>query len=325
MKKHLEISENLLQKMEKHNPAIHEEMEALTKDIEMDEVIMKRRSVPGAADFKISPDESQTVVGMSSTRFVDRDREIVVPKGVDLSQFRKAPVKLWNHDWQGLPVGKNVAIRAVKDGLIAKTWVGGTDFAMDIFKAIQAELITTSSIGFIPTKVFSNGGPGFSDEVGRLKKLWPDLTSKIIDGVSSIISKSILLEDSYVNVASNIDSGVMAVSSKSFDITKKHLEKMGYIVEEVEEGEALEGLEAWYKSLPIVGKTPPKEVEKEEKSVKNVETPPESVNTKGEDEKCTIRLVRRAKDIDPALVKLRSMNPEDRLFWEMRKRCGAIR
>ena len=182
MKRRVDLTEKFLEKMEHYSPSIQEDVAAIVKDVEVEDVCLKRGNIPGNAEFKIDKNEERTVVGMSSTRFVDRHREIVVPKGVDLTQFRKAPVKLWNHDHNKV-VGMDVAIKAVKDGLLAKTKLADTDEALDVFKLIQFGAVNTSSIGFIPTKMLFSGNHGFGDEIDKLKKQWPDFTSKQADEV----------------------------------------------------------------------------------------------------------------------------------------------
>lgn len=302
MKHFIKLTEGFLNKFEKHVPSIHEDVAEIVKDIEMDEAVLKRSNIPANAEFKIDKSEERTVMGMSSTRFVDRHNEIVVPKGAELDQYRKAPVKLWNHD-HNLVVGKNVAIKATRDGLLAKTALVDTEFALDKFKLIQFGAVNTNSIGFIPTQVFRNSAPGFGSEVDRLKKLWPDFTSKVADGVSAIISKFVLLEDSFAPVPANIDSTLLAVSDKNMAYVVKSLEAMGINVEVIEDQDDVDlELENYYKSLTI-GDDPEREEEDGgDNSQKNVELPPEKHNTKTEsdiDPLSTIKLISRAKVKDP--------------------------
>ena len=156
MKRYVDLDETL-NRMAKSCESVHEDIEALVQDAEVDELKVKRAGNVHGSDFKVLDGEEQTVVGMSSTRYVDRDNEIVVPKGVDLSHYVKAPVKLWNHNWDMPPIGKNLAIKATSKGLLAKTAIGGTEFANEIWKAVSFGSLNTSSIGFIPTKVLRNG------------------------------------------------------------------------------------------------------------------------------------------------------------------------
>ncbi len=337
MRRKVKLSDNLLNKMEAYSPSIHEDIETIKKEAEVDEICVKRGNTPGAAAFKIDKSEERTVVGMSSTRFIDRDQEIIVPKGVDLSQYRKAPVKLWNHQ-HDIVVGKNVAIKAVKDGLLSKTALADTERALDVFKLIQFGAVSTNSIGFIPTKVFSNGGNGWGSEVDRLKKLWPDFTTKMADGVRHIISKCVMLEDSFAPVAANIDSKLIAVSEKNMKYIEKSLEALGVEVEVVEE-DVEDELYAYYKSLEIPTEDDnaqefDEDTEAREKAAnggnlpKSVENVEEEVNTKDKsdvDPLSTIRLISKAKIRDPRLVALANMTQDELVEWHVRKNLGYIR
>ena len=327
-KRIVKLTEGFLKKFERDSPSIQEDVAKIIKDIELDDIHLKRSNIPANAEFKIDKSEERTVMGMSSTRFVDRHNEIVVPKGVNLDQYRKAPVKLWNHDHNRV-VGKNVAIKSVNDGILAKTQLADTDDAINTFKLISFGAVNTNSIGFIPTQVFRNSAPGFGTEVDRLKKLWPDFTTKIADSVSSIISKAVLLEDSFAPVPANIDSTLMAVSEKNMGYAIKSLEDLGIKVEVLDDIDEIEDeLVSYYKSL-TVEKDPEREnAESKEKDEKNVEMPPKESNTKEKsdvDYLGTIKLVSRAKLADPRLTALKSMTQDDLIAWQVRKRLGAIR
>ena len=278
MKKHVKVNEALLDSIAKHSPSIHEDMAALARTAEVEDLVIKRRQQPGLAEFKIQDDEEQTIVGMSSTRFMDRDNEIVVPGGVDLTQFEKAPVKLWNHQWSELPIGKVTHIRATSKGLLTKAVIGGTEFANEVFSAVKFGSLKTSSIGFIPTLILRNGSPEFNKMVDKLTKSWEEFNSKIADQLVNIIAKSVLLEDSLTPVPANIDATLIAVSDKQLGIRAKSLSAMGF---EVEIAETPEDLEQIYAKMlnddielfisgdiaqkqPEIGKKPPESIEKAE-------------------------------------------------------------
>ncbi len=328
MRASIKLSEGFLSKMAAYSPSIHEDIEEITKDIEMDEVRLKRSNIPGNAEFKIDKSEERTTIGMSSTRHVDRHREIVVPKGVDLTQFRKAPVKLWNHDHNKV-IGKNPAIKAVRDGILSKTVFAPIDDAVKVFELIKFGAINTNSIGFIPTKVFRNGQPGFGTEVDNLKKVWDDFTTKMADSVTNIISKSILLEDSVAPVPANIDARLMAVSEKNMDYVRKSLEDVGINVEIIEEVDEIENeLEAYYKSLSVEKNPERKNAADEEKVEKNIETKTENDNNKvksNNDPLSTIRLISSTKLADPRLAKLKAMTKNQLIEWKVRQKLGIIR
>jgi len=322
MRTKIKLSESYLKNIEAHNPAIHEEIEQATKDAEVDSLIVKRSAVPTASDFKIASDEEQTVVGMSSTRGIDRDNEVIVPQGVNLDQFRQAPVKLFNHSWNELPVGKVPSIKAVKNGLLSKTVFGGTTFADEVWKAVQFGSLRTNSIGFIPTAKVFQGDRDFGEVVDKLDKRW-DGFAKTARNISSIIVKSILLEDSIVPVPANPEALVQAVSSKSLAIRAESLEAMGFEVKVFEtEDECLEDL---YDSLHLINE---KNLTEEEGD--GEEIPPETLenaeekhndNDSGE-KKPTVRLVMLGERKNSAEDMLRKVQEE--VAWLSRKHNGKI-
>lgn len=281
MKPCIKLSEEYLKNIEEYNPAIHEDIEALLKEAEVDDLIIKRAAVPGAADFKISSDETQTVIGLSSTPDIDRDNEIVISKGIFLDQFRKSPVKLFNHSWQGaiLPIGKVPAIKATLRGLLSKSVIGGNDFADQVWKTIAFGSLGSNSIGFIPTEKVFSGTRAFNEMADKLIKATPDL-KKTIDTVHAIISKSILLEDSIVPVPANPEAINFLVSDKSFGFCAKSLALMGYEVVEMDDEEDLEEL---YERLAAGEKSAKKPPEKKENSKESVEKDENNHNTNDED------------------------------------------
>jgi HK97 family phage prohead protease len=147
---------------------------------------------------------AQEVTAVLSTDTVDRDREVVVPSGIDLRSFRKNPVVLFCHDMT-LPVGKALYIRneaddaKAKDQLIGKTKFASTPFALDIFKLYQEKVLRAFSIGFMPTK----GGPPEEKEITE-KPAWAK--------ARWIIRASELYEFSCVSVPANPEALAMAVS-----------------------------------------------------------------------------------------------------------------
>ena len=86
---------------------------------EQGDVAVKRSASSGLVP-KLEPGERAVVMNVS-TRDMDRDAEIIMPKGLDLSQYLKSPVVLDSHDYSKLPIGKAVWIKA--DGL----WPQGKD------------------------------------------------------------------------------------------------------------------------------------------------------------------------------------------------------
>ena len=166
-------------------------LEALLPTLPAEARTLRRKSV-------ISPDtqveaDSRTETSYVSTVAMDRAREIVVPEGVDLTDYRLNPVVLFEHDPTKL-VGKCQWIKADEKGLIAKSqyikrpndyegeWLPDFVWAM-----IVADVLRGKSIGFLPTEI--------RDPEPEEIEANPVL--------ERVITKSLLLEFSAVSIPSN--------------------------------------------------------------------------------------------------------------------------
>jgi hypothetical protein len=170
-------------------------------------------------------------VSWITTDSIDRDFEVIVPKGVDWGQFKKNPVVTWAHDYRALPMGRSLWVvreQAKKfDGWKAKTrytskpetWMG--DWFIDaVWHFIKMGDLPGKSIGFIP---LAGHAPNSSEVKNR-----PELAE-----VRLIIDKSLALEYAVAPVQSNPDALVAHVAearSKGLEIPQRLLEDVGIIV-----------------------------------------------------------------------------------------------
>jgi hypothetical protein len=138
-----------------------------------------------------------------STMDVDRDGEILLPKGCDLSEFRLAPQVFWGHDYTQLPIGSDNPpgwIKADHKGILAKTIYATTPFANDVFTVKTEGHLKTNSVGFVPLRRLMPGEAEYQKAYDELKEGGYDFRGK---EVKAIISKWLLLEHSDVGVAAN--------------------------------------------------------------------------------------------------------------------------
>jgi len=156
--------------------------------------ILRRASACEKAE--INRDE-RTIVAEVTTAAVDRDREVVLPSGAQLENYRKNPVVLWAHDYRGLPIGKNLWIKPSSNGLLAKTQFARHEEANKIFEAYADGVLRGWSIGFIPLEE----SPPEPDEI----KATPEWAS-----AENIVRKWELLEYSAVPVPANPEAIVEA-------------------------------------------------------------------------------------------------------------------
>ena len=136
---------------------------------------------------------NRTEISTITTSVMDRDRDIVLANGIELSDFQLNPIVLYSHE-RTRPVGRALWIKAEGDGLKAKTEYTtrpkkyeGEWFPDFVFSMIQADVLRGKSIGFLPLEIRE-------PEIDEIE-LYPD--------VQCVIVKSLLLEFSVVSVPSN--------------------------------------------------------------------------------------------------------------------------
>jgi len=158
-----------------------------------------------AEDLQVDPDE-RAVVAYISTGAIDRDMEILQPKGLILKHYRKNKVVGYGHDYSSrLPIGKNLWIKQGPKGPIAKTIFtprppnseGKNWLADDVLWLIQNDVINTTSVGFMPVKFHEPTEKELADTPE-----WAD--------VRRIYDKWELLEYSFVPIPSNPEALVLA-------------------------------------------------------------------------------------------------------------------
>lgn len=108
-----------------------------------------------ATEIKQVDDEERTLEFVISDGQVDRDRDVINPKGWNLKDFRKNPVVLWAHDYRSPPIGRAMKVSLEGDQLISRakfTDVDMNPFGDMIFRMLQGKFLNAVSVGFRPTK-----------------------------------------------------------------------------------------------------------------------------------------------------------------------------
>lgn len=156
---------------------------------------------------KMDADESHKFTARISTSSIDRDSEVVIPAGMDATDFEKMGTIFWNHNYDQ-PVGYAGSLKRDKDGIDA---IGNTfmarpddysgDFFPDFARAFVSQAVKAGkqpgvSIGFMPTE---SRPPSKKD----IEVFGPN--------VRRVISKWKLLEFSIAPVQANQDAVVTAI------------------------------------------------------------------------------------------------------------------
>ena len=82
-------------------------------------------------------EQERTVTAVISTGAIDRDNEILLPKGADFEQYMKNPVVLWAHSYGEVPIGKALWIKKTWKNIKAKLQFADTPQAEEIYQLFK--------------------------------------------------------------------------------------------------------------------------------------------------------------------------------------------
>jgi len=104
------------------------------------------------AEQKGTDDEERSSTELISTADIDRDNEILLPKGAVLEHYKKNPQVLFGHDYRQPPIGRAAWVKKdqASQGLLAKTIYAVTEFAEEIWGLVKGGFLPARSVGFIP-------------------------------------------------------------------------------------------------------------------------------------------------------------------------------
>jgi HK97 family phage prohead protease len=135
---------------------------------------------------------------------IDRDGEVLVPQGMNATEFERNPVLFWNHDYSQ-PVGKSAGLKRRERDIVGDfTFAQRPDgYVGDFFPEVAAALVGQGivngvSVGFVP----EDGGARRATEVDR---------KKYGGNVSTVFSRWKLLEVSLAPLQANPEALITAV------------------------------------------------------------------------------------------------------------------
>lgn len=174
-------------------------------------------------------------VSLISTAALDRDKEVVMPGGLDWGTYKKNPVVGYGHNYDILPVGRSMWWKRAadadpsKDGWLAKTQYTkkpeGWDtawFPDAVWHMVRNGDLKGKSVGFVPL----DGRRPTPDDI----KKHPYMADARV-----ILTKGLVVEYSVVGVQSNPTSVVQAVAKSAaagFPVPLEVLKSMGLIIDE---------------------------------------------------------------------------------------------
>ncbi len=200
----------------KYAPDTSEVLEALklhidSEDIDPENIDVKRASCTyepsddGQKRLKFADEPAlkndRTFGIIATTPHMDRDREVVLSKGIDLSEWRKSGAILDSHDYNQLPIGKAVWIGQGDEGIKLHVEAAPTDRGEELLM-LSKFMNLTASIGFIPTEIVDKSSIDFPKLIGKLVEKFSFL-KQTRESVMRVIKRSIMLETSIVSVPAN--------------------------------------------------------------------------------------------------------------------------
>lgn len=150
-------------------------------------------------------EEAKVYTAIASTAALDRDREVLIPKGAMIEEFMKNPVMLHIHNYSHVPVGKVISVDVKKDEVTFDFNFAPTELGKQLEDLYSKGFMNAFSVGFYPHKYYWIG----EETADQIKVDLPDGKSENFD-ISSykirprgVISQWELLEISPVPVPSN--------------------------------------------------------------------------------------------------------------------------
>ncbi|MBU8870670.1 MAG: HK97 family phage prohead protease [Gemmatimonadales bacterium] len=173
---------------------------------------------------KTETDETErTVTAIINTDTIDRDHEIILPKGMDAIAYLKNPVVLWAHDYSQPPIARALWLKKGRNRITAKMQFAEDDVAERVYQLYKNGFLSAFSVGIVPTE---QPRPPKPEEI----KAHPEWSE-----ARYIYPKWELLEFSAVPVPANPDALAQAIKVAS--ITIEDAKFAGFDVEAIEADE----------------------------------------------------------------------------------------
>ena len=157
--------------------------------------------------------DERTVTAVISTASVDRENEVLLPKGMDYEAYMKNPVVLWAHDYRGEPIGRSLWMKKGRKEIKAKVKFAETEQAEQVYQLFKGGFLKAFSVGFIPHKMHEP-----TEEEIKKHSEWAE--------ARRIYDEWELLEFSAVPVPANPEALATAVKTKELKLSEELKEQL---------------------------------------------------------------------------------------------------
>jgi len=94
-------------------------------------------------------EEERAIIHWITTSDLDRDNDVIDPKGMDDSEYEQTKTVLFNHN-SFYPIGKSGWRKKKEEGVLAKSYFSKTPFANDVYTWHKEGVINAWSVSFMP-------------------------------------------------------------------------------------------------------------------------------------------------------------------------------
>lgn len=192
-------------------PVTDEDARELEKLLDTGEYTPFKKASHSVESF--SPGE-RADISVISDDSIDADKEIILPKLIDLSRFQKNPIVTFGHDWYSPPIGKSLWQKVTGNVLKAKTaYASRPEGHPESKEWLPDTLYSLVKEGMLPGK--SIGG------IAKYREITAEDLVKHPDwkGAKRVLESAVLVEYSVVTAQCNPNAVVQAVAKGALSIS----------------------------------------------------------------------------------------------------------
>lgn len=159
--------------------------------------------------------DERTVTAIISSNAIDRDGEVLLPKGAEIERFMQNPVVLWSHNNSEPPIGKALWVKKGRGKVTAKVEFADTEPAEEIYQLFKGGFLKAFSVGIIA----KNGHVPTPTEISKVPELAQ--ARRIIDEWELLEFSAVAVPANQEALATHVKSNKLQYSVlKDFDLTE---------------------------------------------------------------------------------------------------------